>query len=489
MRVDTLIRGARVVDGSGGDVRALDVGIIGDRLAVLAPGASCEAVRTVDATGLHLAPGFIDIHTHDDTVAVTAPAMQAKLSQGVTTVVVGNCGISASPVTLRGAPPNPMNLLGGADAFRYPRFADYAAAIEQARPNANVAALVGHTALRANHLERLDRAATPGEIDAMRRQLREALDEGAIGLSSGLAYDSARAAPTAEVMALVEELAAHDALYTTHLRTEFEGVFDAIREALDTAAHGRVRLLVSHLKCAGAGTWGRSGELLAQLDAGATGQPVACDCYPYAASASTIDPEQVRPGTTVWISGSTPHPEQAGRGLDAIAADWGMSEVDAARRLMPGGAVYHCMQESDVQAILAHPRTMIGSDGLPADPRPHPRLWGTFPRVLGHYSRELGLFDLPTAVHRMTGLSADWLRLERRGRIADGFHADLVLFDAARIRDRATYEAPTQPADGIVEVWVNGVPSHRPDIDTPGRAGRLLRRGPSPTFHSTRHSP
>ena len=204
---------------------------------------------------------------------------------------------------------------------------------------------------------------------------------------------------------------------------------------------------------------------------------MACDCYPYAASASTLDVGQVRPGTRVGITWSTPHPEHAGRPLDEIARAWSVSEVEAARRLMPAGAVYHCMREDDVRRILAHPLTMIGSDGLPADPLPHPRLWGTFPRVLGHYCRDHGLFDLGTAVHRMTGLSAARFGLRGRGLLHDGAWADLVLFDAANVRDTASYAAPCQRAEGIVEVWVNGHSSLRAGQPAHGRAGRLLRRG------------
>ena len=188
-------------------------------------------------TASSLAPGFIDVHTHDDTAVIRTPAMLPKLSQGVTTVIVGNCGISASPVTLRGEPPDPMNLLGDAEDFRYPTFAAYVDAIREAQPAVNVAALIGHTALRNNHMDRLDRTATESEIEAMRAQLEEALDGGALGLSSGLAYLSANSATTEEVLALAQPLAAAGAVYTTHMRTETEKILDAMERGLRDRPH------------------------------------------------------------------------------------------------------------------------------------------------------------------------------------------------------------------------------------------------------------
>ena len=474
---DTLIGDVLVLDGSGAAGFKADVALAGGRVAAIGRLAGAAARHRVDGTALALAPGFIDVHTHDDTNVIRTPDMLPKLSQGVTTVVVGNCGISAAPVTLRGEPPDPMNLLGGRDAFAYPTFADYTRAVDAARPTVNVAALVGHTALRSNHMDRLDRRATDAEIAAMRAQLRDALRHGAIGLSTGLAYASAQHADTAEVQALAEELDAHGALYTTHLRSEFAEILDAMQEAYDIAAHARVPVIVSHLKCAGAGNWGRSGEVLASLDTAGKYLPVGCDCYPYSASSSTLDLKQVTDDFDIDITWSDPHPGMAGRKLADIAAHWGVPLREAAQRLQPAGAVYHGMHEDDVRRILAHRLTMVGSDGLPNDPLPHPRLWGAFPRVLGHYSRELGLFPLAEAVHKMTGLSAARFGLHERGLVRAGHYADLVLFDPARVADRASYVDPQQPAAGIAAVWVNGELSYQAGQLTGARAGRWLPRG------------
>ncbi|MGA2249222.1 N-acyl-D-amino-acid deacylase family protein [Terracidiphilus sp.] len=478
---DLILRRARVVDGSGGEPDILDVAVADGRIAAIAPALSLNALTEIDAEGLVLAPGFIDTHTHDDTSVIETPEMLPKISQGVTTVIVGNCGISAAPVRLKPeslttGPPDPMNLLGRAEFFRYPTFAAYVAAIATAKPAVNVAALVGHTALRSNAMDRLDRAATEAEIAAMRADLEEALHAGAIGLSTGLAYANASAAPNSEVLSLAELLAPAHAVYTTHMRTETEAILDAMQEAFEVGREHQIPVIVSHLKCAGIDNWGRSGEVLNALDAARTHQEIACDCYPYAAGSSTLDLKQVDPRVSITITWSTPHPEVAGKTVAEIAELWGLSQVDAARRLQPAGAIYHSISESDMRKILAHPSTMIGSDGLPHDPRPHPRLWGTFPRVLGRYSREEKLFSLPTAIHKMTGLPAQRFNLHKRGLIRENFHADLVLFDPETILDTATFTDPVRPAQGIHSVWVNGVLTYTSAGATGARAGRFLKR-------------
>lgn len=482
-RYDTVIAGATVIDGSGADAFTADVALADGTITAIADAGTLNlsaARAQVDARGLILAPGFIDVHTHDDIVVIDRPTMTPKLTQGVTTVIVGNCGISAAPICLRdGAAPDPMNLLGDAAAFRYPDFASYAAAVEAARPAVNVAALVGHTALRATHMDSLNQAATDDEIGAMRRDLEAALAAGAIGLSTGLAYASANAAPAAEVEALAGLLTAAGAIYCTHLRTEADGIADALAEAFAVGRATGAPVIVSHLKCAGVANHARSGEILALLDEERRTRAVGCDCYPYAASSSTLDLGQVTDAYDIRITWSTPHPEMGGRLLTEIAADWNLPLIEAARRLQPGGAIYHCMRDDDVDAILHHPATVIGSDGLPCDPRPHPRLWGSFPRVLGHYVRDRGLLSLTQAVRKMTGQSADRYGLRGRGYVRVGGHADLVLFDADTIADAATFAAPDVPATGIRRLWVNGRLSLVDGRPTGARAGRFLPRSPA----------
>jgi N-acyl-D-aspartate/D-glutamate deacylase len=473
---DTLIRNASVLDGSGASPEFLDVAIRGGRICDVGLSLQHSAASLVEAEGLALAPGFIDVHTHDDTSVIRTPAMLAKLSQGVTTVIVGNCGISAAPVRLKGDPPDPMNLLGGAEVFSYPTFSAYVAALHEAQPGVNVGALVGHTALRNNHMDRLDRTATDAEIAAMRAQLSEALEGGALGLSSGLAYASAHAASTAEVVALAQPLASAGAVYVTHLRTEANAILDAMDEAFAIGSECHVPVILSHLKCAGIANWGRSGEVLHALDAARAAQPAGCDCYPYAAGSSTLDLQQVDERVEITITWSVPHPEVAGQSLASIAQAWNVAQLEAARRLQPAGAIYHSISEADMRRILVHPATMIGSDGLPNDPRPHPRLWGTFPRVLGRYSRDEKLITLPDAVHKMTGMPAQRFGLAERGLIRNGYFADLVLFDPAKIIDTATFADPIRAAEGIAGVWVNGVLSYTAAGATGSRAGRFLPR-------------
>jgi len=478
-RCDTLIRNARVLDGTGAAFELLDVAIRNDRICEIGASIDYDAREPIDADGLVLAPGFIDVHTHDDTAVIRTPAMLPKISQGVTTVIVGNCGISATPVTLRGEPPDPMNLLGGAEDFRYPTFATYLDAIRDAQPAVNVGVLIGHTALRNNHMDSLDRVATEAEIEAMREQLQEALDGGALGLSSGLAYLSAYAASTEEVLALAKPLEGAGAVYTTHMRTETDGILDAMREAFEVGRLSHVPVIVSHLKCAGIANWGRGPEVLHALEAARTSQPAGCDCYPYAAGSSTLDLRQVDERVHITITWSTPHPEVAGQSLAQIADHWQTSQLKAAQQLQPAGAIYHSISEDDMRQILCHSATMIGSDGLPNDPRPHPRLWGTFPRVLGRYSRDEGLFLLPEAVHKMTGLPAQRFGLTKRGLIRKDYHADLVLFDPETIIDTATFSDPIRPAQGIAAVWVNGVLTYTTDGATGARGGCFLPRGES----------
>jgi len=477
---DTLIRNALVLDGSGAEPASAtsDVAIDGGRICAIGKLFNYNARNVVDAQGMALCPGFIDVHTHDDTNVVRMPEMLPKLSQGVTTVIVGNCGICAAPVRLdvKSTPPDPMNLLGVNEDFHYPNFASYVDAVNAARPAVNVAALAGHTSLRNNHMDRLDRTATAAEIRGMQIDLQDALDHGALGLSTGLAYLNAISATTEEVIALAEPLAAAGAIYTTHMRSETETVLQAMDEAFRIGKESKVPVVISHLKCAGVDNWGRSGEVLQALESARSKQSVGCDCYPYAAGSSTLDLRQVDERVKITITWSEPHPEVGGKTLAEIAEMWGKTQKDTARELQPAGAIYHSISEEDMRRILQHPATMIGSDGLPNDPMPHPRLWGTFPRVLGRYSREHGLFPMHVAVHKMTGLPASRFGLADRGLIREGNRADLVLFNPQTVRDVATFENPKQPAAGIASVWVNGVLSYKDGAATGERGGCFVAR-------------
>jgi len=236
-------------------------------------------------------------------------------------------------------------------------------------------------------------------------------------------------------------------------------------------------VVISHHKCAMPENYGRSVETLPVIDQAAHSQRVDFDVYPYAAGSTVLIPQRLRPDVPVQISWSVPHPEVAGRMLDDIARDWNTTPREAAERLLPAGGIFFQMDEPDVQRILAHRLAMIGSDGLPHDAFPHPRLWGTFPRVLGHYARDLGLFSMEAAVHKMTGHTADVFGLIDRGVIRQGAFADLVVFDPATVRDAATFAEPTRPAEGILQTWINGQSAYvAGEGATAAHAGRLLVR-------------
>ena len=477
---NVLIKGGTVIDGSGDQRRRADVAVTGDRISAMGDLEEVHGGTVIDATGLIVAPGFIDAHTHDDRAVLSGPDMTNKISQGVTTVVAGNCGVSIAPLTLAGDPPPPMNLLGGRADYAFPTMADYVAAVDAEPPALNIAMLTGHSTLRAGAMDDLARAASDREIARMGERLDEALDAGSIGFSTGLAYPTAIDAPAAEVTALVKHLAAVGGVYTTHMRDEGDHVIAAIEETLDTAREAGVRVVISHHKCSGSRNFGRSRETLALIEAAQRSQDVHMDVYPYIASSTVLLPSFMDDCPRVLITWSEPYPAQAGRDISDIADDWNCSWEAAAERLLPAGAIYFQMDEDDLRRIMSFPNAMIGSDGLPHDEKPHPRLWGTFPRVLGHYSRDVGLFPLEEAVHRMTGVPAKVFGLVDRGTLATGAYADITLFDEDTVIDVADFKDSMRPATGIEMVMVNGRAVWRHGEWTGNRPGRLHRRGPAP---------
>lgn len=473
---DLLIRNASVIDGTGGSVLKADVAVSGDEIVGVGLLNGIHAQVEIDAAGLYLAPGFIDAHTHDDWALLRTPEMPFKVTQGVTTVVAGNCGISAAPFRVQEGLPDPFNITPEIQKFSFETVTEYRRAINDEAPAVNVRLLAGHSALRATVMgPDLARAATGEEINRMAELLDKALAEGAAGLSSGLDYPAAMAAPMEEIVMLARVLRNHpNTVYTTHVRDEGDGVIEAIKEALTTGQRADVPLILSHHKCAGSRNFGKSKTTLAMVDAARMQGEIALDVYPYTASSSALMERFIGAAKDVIVIWSTPHPECGGRMLDDIAAEWGVSRLEACAELKPAGAIYFDMDEEDVQRILRHPAVMIGSDGLPGTEKPHPRLWGTFPRVLGHYTRDLRLFSLAKAVHKMTGLTATKFGLTDRGEITVGKKADLVLFDAETISDLADFNAPEQPAKGIHYVLVNGQVALSQGRQTQTRAGRFL---------------
>lgn len=475
---DLILENATVIDGQRTPRRVADVAIAGDRIAAVGALEHHAARRRVNLNQKILAPGFIDAHTHDDLALLQQPYLPAKLSQGVTTVVTGNCGISVAPFDSGGKPPlAPMDLLDATgQAFRFRRFEDYVRALATDPPSVNAALLVGHTALRIQAVSNLERSASAREIAQMQREVEQALVAGAIGVSTGLFYEPARAASPNEVLEVCRPLAEHQGLYCTHLRNEAEGIIDSLEETFQVGAELGVPVVVSHHKLMGRPNFGRSRQTLALIAQRMATQKVCLDCYPYAASSTVLSTSRAKIADKVLITWSRSHPEFNGTELARVQDQLGLSLEDTVAKLQPAGAIYFSMDEDDVQRILAFESTMVGSDGLPHDARPHPRLWGTFPRVLGHYSRGLGLFSLETAVWKMTGLTADNFGLTDRGVIREGAYADLTVFDANSVGDAATFSDPERLSTGIEQVYVNGVLSWAEGQPTEARCGRVLRR-------------
>jgi len=476
LHYDLLIRNAIIIDGTRRPRYTGDIGVRGGRIADIGQLKQARAEHEIDAQGKIVAPGFIDAHTHDDRLLGSDPAMTPKVSQGVTSVIAGNCGISLAPL-VAASPPPPLDLIDDGGAFRFPDFVSFLEELDSQPAATNVACLVGHTTLRVAAMSRLDRAATIGETARMQAMAREALAAGAIGLSTGTYYPPAAHATTEEIIAVAQPLKEYGGRYVTHMRHEDDRIAEAMEETFRIGREVGVPVIISHHKVVGQENFGRSVETLALLRTAGERQSVCLDCYPYTASSTILRADRIALSSRILITWSKPHPEFAGMDL-ALAADrLGVSQEEAVARLSPAGGIYFSMDEADVQRILQFDETMVGSDGLPHDIKPHPRLWGTFPRVLGHYCRDLGLFPLETAIYKMTGLTARNFGLKERGLLQPGYWADITLFDAAEIGDAASFDAPTQQARGISNVIVNGVAVWHEGQATGARPGRLLRAG------------
>ncbi|MGR8921438.1 MAG: N-acyl-D-amino-acid deacylase family protein [Gammaproteobacteria bacterium] len=494
MKTSILIRGAQVYDGTGAGPRAVDVAVEADRIARLGTLDGQSAALEIDATGLALAPGFIDVHTHDDFAALRHPDLAFKTRGGVTSCIVGNCGFGPAP--FEQALTMIDSLAPGARLERWSGHAGYAERLAAQGIGANVGILAGHGTLRLAAMGPAARAPEESELATMQALLREALDAGALGLSSGLIYEPGRHAATDELAELAAVMRGSGALYATHLRDEGAGLVAAVDEAIAIGARAGVPVQISHHKAAGRGNWGLVAESLRRIEAAqARGESVHADQYPYTAGSTMLGavlengaflpggrggigvvlPEDVlvaaAPGRQAW----------QGRTIAELATAFGLDARAAAERIVaaaPGAsAVLHMMSEDDVRTVLRHRSTMIGSDGIPTlDGRPHPRLYNSFARVIGHYARDEAVLDVATAVHRMTGFAAAKFGLADRGVIREGAFADLVLFDADTIIDRGTYEAPNQYPAGIDSVIVNGVPVVRRGEVQGALPGRVLRR-------------
>ena len=497
---DLIIRGGRIVDGTGNPWFSADLGVRGDRIASIGDLTEASAPHVIAADGLVVAPGFIDPHTHARRGIARVPTADNALLQGVTTLTEGNDGSSPFPI------------------------GEHLRQMTELAISPNWAVYVGQGTIRSRVVGDDDRTATPAELSEMSALVDRAMAEGALGLSTGLFYVPGVFSSTEEVIVLARAAAAHGGIYISHMRDEAQGLLDSVRETIRIGEEAGLPVQMTHHKAIGRDAWGLSSESLALVDAArARGVDVTIDQYPYTASQTSItavvpawaqdggradliarlsDPETRRRIKTAIVyridrdrGGGDPDniviglcewdPSLEGQSLADIATARGLEPTlaNAADLVMEiierGGAraIYHAMTETDVERIMRHPVTAIGSDGgvsVLGEGVPHPREYGTFARVLGRYVRERGVLTLEDAVRKMSSATAQRLGLVDRGLLRTGYFADIVILDAERIRDRATFENPHQYAEGVTHVLVNGVLVVDDTRHTGARPGRVL---------------
>ena len=492
MHYDLIIRGGTVIDGSGQPGFQADIGVQDDRIVTVGSLAG-EALQTINATGRVVTPGFIDAHSHDDFAVLDRPLCDFKIMQGVTTEIIGNCGFGAAPANdayrnfLRGFG---VTLFGPLGDFSWQTTQEFYHALE-ARPAAlNVAGLVPHAAVRYGVLENTQRAPSSQELSAMQALVREGMQAGAVGMSTGLFYTPGSYAETEEVIALAQVVSEYGGVYATHMRDEAEGLLDSIAETLRIGEEAKISVQISHHKAMGRKNWGKVKDSLALVEqARARGMDVTSDAYPYVAGSTTLAAlvqggivARVKPADILIASTPAKH-EYEGKTLEEICSLTGKPLKETVTELLAGEgestvAVLFGMDEADVRTVLAHPTTMIGSDGIPSvEGKPHPRLYGTFACVLGKYVRTEQILTLEDAIYRMTGFPAHKFQLNDRGTIREGAYADLVVFDPSTIADVGTYQEPRKYPPGIDCVIVNGKLTAEQGQHTGERNGRLLRHG------------
>jgi N-acyl-D-aspartate/D-glutamate deacylase len=527
---DILIRGGTVIDGSGRPGAGADVAIAGGRIAGIGPALAGDAVRTIDASGLAVTPGFIDIKTHSDFVLPINPKAESKVRQGVTTEIIGHCGYSVAPCLPGKRQALADYLSGGAPwlPFREMSFPDYLDSFPRVAVNAGM--LVGHNTLRLMVMGLDDRAPSRAELDRMIALLDDGLRAGALGLSTGLFTPPGSFAQPDEIHALCEVVARHKAAYFTHIRDEANRMMEALDEAIAVARAFPIHVEIVHLKCSGIDNWGKAGAVLQRLaQARAAGCDIDCDAYPYAAGANPLKnllPPWVQVGSNddmlarlampetrarieadladnglnnwgripsweaVQVSISPNMPQHAGKTVAALAAErGGVDPIDLVCDLLiaDNGAtrvLITSISEDDIRTIVGAPEALVGSDGncvadygVVGQGLPHPRFYGTFPKIISRYAQDENLLPLEAAIHKMTGATARALKLRDRGLLREGWRADIAIFDPADFRDQATYAAPHRyPTGDRTTVIVNGAIVVDNAVHTGALPGVVLRR-------------
>lgn len=525
---DLVIRGADLIDGTGLPARLADLAVAGDRIAEIGRIAPTLGHRVIEANGLTLAPGFVDIHSHSDYHLLLQPTADSAARQGVTLEIGGNCGYAAAPIW---GPWREERAAAYRDLYNlehaWRSVAEYFTQLDTVGISENFGLLIGHNTLRGSAMGGADRVPSVRELNAMIDGARQGMAQGALGLSTGLIYAPACFSGPEELAAIAAVVREADGILTCHMRSEGDGLLEAIGEIIGVAERAKIPLQISHLKTSGERNWSKLTEAFRLIeDARARGLDVSCDRYPYTASNTGLQavlPDWALEGgqqdrverlgnpaarnriaqeltqrypvdywSRVMISEVTREEHRRHEGsrvsdaaqtADAAPVEFVLDLLLAER--MQVDAIFFTMSDDNLDAILQKPYTMIGSDsgcrsheGPLSHGRPHPRTFGTFPRVLGHFVRERHVLDLPTAIRKMTWEPCRKLGLQDRGRLQPGSVADLVLFDAQTISDRATYEQPLQYPVGIHYVLVNGVPVIAAGEHTGARPGRIVRRTP-----------
>jgi N-acyl-D-amino-acid deacylase len=527
-RFDLIIKDGMVLDGTGSSAWSADLGIAGDTITAIGSIQPEQGKKVLEVKGLQVCPGFIDIHTHSDGIILAYPGADSRVRQGITTEIAGNCGDSAAPLSGIDAEQRRKDWREKSEVEAdWTDVASYLDLLEKTGIAINQALLIGHGTLRQNAIGLVDRPFSPQEMKQILYALEEGLEQGAVGLSTGLEYAPGIYAPTSEIVELACLVARHDGLYASHIRDEEQLLLEAVNEALEIGRQAGVRVEISHLKASGRPNWNKQNAALALLEDGRQkGINVLADAYPYTAFSTGLTillGSWVREGGSAAIvqhlQNSTERArirkevaeriekdlgsfdlmvisrvqternrQLIGKNLKEIGEIWGIEPVDAMLRLLEEeeasvSFIGHGMSEENVERVLSHPLVMIGSDGWSmaptgkaAESRPHPRSYGAFARILGYYVREKKLFDLPTAIKKMTSMPASQSGISDRGRIAVGMKADLVVFNAQTIKDEATFESPHRFASGIDHVLVNGIPVLEKGEPTGARPGRALRK-------------
>jgi len=502
---DLIIKDGWIIDGSGHPGFSGDVGIRGDRIELIGRGIRLPSQKVIDARGLVVAPGFIDTHSHADTIALVDPTEDSKIQQGVTTECIGNCGLSLAPLNKEHLPDLQTYVapfLGGFHLnWNWQTMGQY---LDQIKcPSRNIAALVGHGTIRITAIGPENRKPTPYEMDKMKDLISESMDQGAFGLSSGLIYPPGVFAETDELIELCKIVAKREGLYATHIRGESNTLVEAVNEAIEIGQKSGVSVQISHHKAGGKKNWGKVKETLDRVEKARTqGINIHLDVYPYTAGSTMLasilppwmhdggmdqalnrlkDPQvrlrikgDIEQGIKGWenmnqfagwegivIAFCKKEKELEGKSILQIANERNREPAETAFDILLEEAgkvvmVIYAMSEEDVRTVMKHPLVMIGTDGIPSSGKPHPRAYGTYPRVLGKYVREEKIFSLEEAIRKMTSLPAQKFGLKERGMIAEGMIADLVIFNPSTIEEKSTYFNPHEKPEGIEYVLIGG---------------------------------